>query len=137
MIRTQIAKGVSSTAANAHASRTIRTPRRHRPPARRCREIMSRLFGRLAEVPPPLFGCGRKLRVLWSATSNVIPRCLGIHKNMHVNLNSRVTVDGTESYPMHLIFMSSAYRGSTGATETQAPSRQRLIVRKVFGTADP
>src|SRR5271168_2269175 len=84
-----------------------------------------------------LFGCGRKLRVLQSAASNVIPRCLGVHENMHVDLDARITVDSTESYPMHLIFMSSADRASTGATEAEPPSRRRLIVREVFGTADP
>ena len=84
-----------------------------------------------------LLGCRRKLRVLPGSASNVIPRCLGIDENMHVELNARVTVDSTESYPMHLIIKSSAERCSAGATEAKTPSWSRIVVREVFGTPDP
>ena len=86
---------------------------------------------------PSLPGCGRKLGVLRGASSNMIPWSLGTNENMHLDLDAGVTVDGTESYPMHIIFMSSAKCRSAGATKAEAPSRRRLIVREVIGAADP
>ena len=84
-----------------------------------------------------LSGRGRKPRILWSAASNVIPRCLGTDEYVHVDLNAGVTINGTESYPVHVVFMSSTERRSTRATEAEAPSRRGLIAREVVGTADP
>jgi hypothetical protein len=67
----------------------------------------------------------------------MIPLRLGTNENMHVDLNAGVTVDGTESYPMHIIFMSSTKSRSAGATKAEAPSRRGLIVCEVIGAADP
>jgi hypothetical protein len=56
---------------------------------------------------------------------------------MHVDLNTRIAVDATESHPVYSAFMRPTERGSTGGAEAQAPSRRRRITREVFGTPDP
>jgi hypothetical protein len=47
----------------------------------------------------------------------VIPRGLGTDEHRHVDLNVRVTVDSSQSHPMHLFVVRSTEGGSTGAAE--------------------
>jgi hypothetical protein len=67
----------------------------------------------------------------------MIPRSLGRDKNMHVDLNARVAVNGSQRYAVHFPCVSSAKRRATGAAETKAPSRRGLIPRKILGATCP
>jgi len=77
------------------------------------------------------------LRILRSATANVIPGGLGTDEYMHVDLHTRITVNAAESHSMHSAFVSTTERGSTSAAKAKAPSRRGLVARKVVRTRGP
>jgi len=61
--------------------------------------------------------CGGRIRILRSAAANMIPGSFGIHEDVHVDLNARITVDATERYSVYSAFMGPAECGSTGGAE--------------------
>ena len=51
---------------------------------------------------------GWEFRVLRSITTDVIPRSLGIHKDVHFDMNARIAVNRTERYTVYLPVVRSA-----------------------------
>ena len=80
---------------------------------------------------------GRKLQELRGVSANAIPRCLGANENVHLNLNTWISIDSSEGHSVHLAVGCTTQRGSTGLTEAQTPSRRRLIEGEILITAEP
>lgn len=80
---------------------------------------------------------GRKLQELRGVSADVIPRSLGANENVHLDLNTWISIDASEGHSMHLAVGYTTQRGSTDSTEAQTPSRHRLIKGEIIITTDP
>jgi hypothetical protein len=63
---------------------------------------------------------------LGSIATNVIPGRLRADVNVHLDLNARVTVDGAQGYPVHVVAMCPAERRTASAAEAEAHPVSRL-----------
>jgi hypothetical protein len=57
-----------------------------------------------------------------SVAADVIPRGLGPDKNMHLDLNSRVSIHTSEGQAVNLSLPQSAKRGTAAAAESDGPA---------------
>lgn len=79
----------------------------------------------------------RKLHKLWRISADDIPGRFGACEDVHLDSNTRITIDAAESYAMHLSVVCPAEGRSARTTEAKAPSRRRFVVREVLFSAGP
>jgi hypothetical protein len=70
-------------------------------------------------------------------TADMVPRRLRPDKDMHLDLDTGITVNGTESHSMHFPSVHPTERSAAGPAEAQAPSGRGLIVGQVVVPTDP
>jgi hypothetical protein len=80
---------------------------------------------------------GRKLPELRGLSANVIPRCLGANENVHLDLNTWISIDASEGHSVDVAVGCTTQRSSTSSTEAQTPSRHRLIEGEIIITVKP
>src|ERR1044071_7326621 len=85
----------------------------------------------------PLLAGRRQLRELRSRAANVIPGCLGVDKDVHLDLHARIAIDRTERDAVHGTLVGSTQRAAAGLAETQAPVGSRGVIREIVLAAHP
>lgn len=90
--------------------------------------------------------CGAKQHVrrsvtvffeLGSVATDVVPRGFGADKDVLLDLNTRIPIDGAECHAVDLVLEHPAERCSADGTESQPPTFDGLIRFQIFSASNP